>query len=172
MSMIFTNIANTINDSKFLTVIMTIIVIFTWLFLTIYFIKLLGNIRAFIVNKSNTAYLNNQKIITLSMPDRIELSNSVLDLISFMVNNEIVSFFKSYIILNNPYDISRMDEDVVIISQNVFNGINKVMFIDPNLVLTENYLMEFITKKTISTMLDVAQTHNANMRGHKQSSED
>ena len=174
---IFKNIGNTINNSKILSIICAVITIFICIRVIIYIINLFGNIRSFIVNKSRSIYLSNQKNTnidnaSMSMPDRIEFTNSILDLISFMVNNEIMSYMKTYISLNNTYDISNLDNDVRKISTLVFDGINKSLFKDPNLILTENYLMEYITKKTISTLLDVVQNHNAIIRGQNQGTED
>lgn len=173
MQTIFTNIINIINNSKFLSTVLTIIIIIAGISAIVYIIKLLKDLRLYIVNKSNSFYLANQKNTSidnssLTMPERIELTNSILDLISFMVNNEIVSDFKTYVALNTSYDISKLDDDVTTISQRVFDGINKTLFKDPNLILTETYLMEFITKKTINTLLDVAQTHNSNLRTRNQ----
>ena len=62
-----------------------------------------------------------------------------------------------------------MDTDITNISKTVFDGINKELFKEPNLILTEEYLMSFITKKTINIMLDVVQAHNNNIRNSKQS---
>lgn len=174
---IFENIINTINGSKFLSIVCATIAIYIGIRITIYVVRLFGDIRSYIVNKSRSVYLLNQKNTnldnaSLSMPDRIDFTNSVLDLISFMVNNEIISYMKTFIALNNQYDISNLDTDVEKISTLVFNGINKNLFKDPNLILTEKYLMEYITKKTISVMLDVVQNHNATLRGQNQGTED
>jgi len=174
---IFKNIGNTINESKFLSIICASIVIFIAIRVAIYVIQLFGDYRSYIVNKSRSLYLSNQKNTnldnaSLSMPDRIEFTNSVLDLISFMVNNEIISYMKPYVALNNTYDISNLDTDVEKVSTIVFNGININLFKDPNLILTEKYLMEYITKKTINVMLDIVQNHNAILRGQNQGTED
>lgn len=177
MTSIFTNLMNTINNSKFLSVLISAIIIFIFISLIIYIIRLLSNIRMYIVNKSNSFYLANQKLqnndkASLPMTDRVELTNSILDLIAFMVNNEIVSLFKNYISLNELYVISNIDKDAANISNNVFNGINENLFKDPNLILTDKYLMEYISKKSISTLIDVAQTHNSNIRTSNQSGEE
>ena len=174
MKLFFSNLMDIINNSKFLTILLIVIFVIAAIQTIIYIIKLLSNIRAYIVNKSNSFYLANQKNTlmgntTMTLSDRIEMTNGILDLITFMVNNEIVSSFKPYIGLNSSYDMSNMDTDIAAISNNIFNGINKELFKDPNLILTEEYLMSFITKKTINIMLDVAQAHNNNIRNINQS---
>lgn len=173
---LFKAIIDAINNSKFLSVLVSfIIIIFAINFIT-YIVKLFGDIRSYIVNKSNSYYLANQKNTrkdnsTLPMPDRIELTNDVLDLISFMINNEIVTEMKTYISLSNPYVISNIDKDAATIAERVFKGINENLFTDPDLVLTKEYLISFITKKTLTTLLDVTQQHNSNLR-NPQSVED
>ena len=175
---IFTNISDTINNSKFLTVVVTSFIIMLGLCFIAYIIKLLSNIRMYIVNKSNSFYLANLKNqtkdnSTLDMPSRIDLTNSILDLITFLINNEIIIQIKPYIVLNNPYEISRLDDDVRVISTNVFKSINPSLFKDTNLVLTDEYLMTYITKKSMGLMIDVVQNHNDTIRGqNKQSTED
>lgn len=176
MNTIITNLFNIINNSKLLTIILSVIIVILAICSISYIIKLLSNIRAYVVNVSNSYYLSNQKNTrkdnsTLPMPDRIELTNDVLDLISFMINNEIVTEMKTYISLNNPYIISNLDSDTENISERVFKGINENLFDDPDLVLTKEYLMSFITKKTLTTLLDVTHQHNANLR-NPQSTED
>ena len=174
MWQILTKISDIINNSKFLTVVMMILTVILFISLIVYIIRLLSNIRAYIVNKSNSFYLSNQKktntdTASLNMTDRIDATNAVLDLISFMVTNEIASHFKSYISLKVAYDLSKLDVDASTISTTVFNGINKDLFKDPNLLLTEKYLMEFITKKTITVMIEASQNHNNNIRSINQS---
>jgi hypothetical protein len=169
MTTLITNFFNTINNSKFLTSLVFTVMVILLLCLLTYIINLLGNIRAYINNKSNSYYLANLKNTrkdnsTLAMPDRMQLTNDVLDLIAFMINNEIMNEMKPYIILNNQYIISNIDKDVEIISKRVFNGINESLFLDPDLVLKTDYLSAFITKKTLTTMLDVATQHNISLR--------
>lgn len=176
MDKFFNNVYDIVTSSRLLTIVVGII-LFIFAFCTInYIINLLSNIRAYIVNKSNSYYLSNKKNVrmdnsTLPMPDRIELTNNVLDLISFMINSEIITEMKPYIALNNSYTIANLDSDVTNISKRVFDGINKNLFVDPDLVLTQEYLISFITKKTLTTLLDVVQQHNANIRNPQSAEE-
>ena len=169
MDKIFNNLVTLINNSKFLSVTLSIVFIIFGMAAVIYIIKLLGNIRSYIVNKSNSFYLNNQKIksngsATLSMPERVELTNSVLDLVTFMINNEITSVFKQYITLNDLYNMTNMDKDIEYVASNVANGLQQEVFTDPNLILTKEYLMRYISKKTIDLFIVVAQNHNTTLR--------
>ena len=106
------------------------------------------------------------------MPERIELTNSILDLIAFMVNNEIIAYFKTITSLQTSYNIANMDHDIEYIATKVYEGINKELFTNPNLILTDKYLMEYITKKTTSTILEITQIHNDNIRNANQSTGD
>ena len=62
MKIIFTNLMNTINSSKFLSVLISSLIDFLGICFVIYIIKLLSNIRLYVVNKSNSFYLNNLKL--------------------------------------------------------------------------------------------------------------
>lgn len=174
MQIIFTNLINTINNSRFLSVLISSILVLLGICFTIYIIKLLSNIRHYIVNRSNSFYLNNLKLQStiLTTPERIDVTNSVLDLITFMINNEIASVFKQYISLNELYNISNIDKDAKTIAENVHNGIDSKLFTDPNVMLTSEYLMTYITKKTIDLLIVVAQNHNDSLRSANQSNGD
>ena len=171
LNTLFTTIIDTINGNGFLTALVAIFIFVVALNLFIYIVRLLGNIRGYIINKSNSYLIENQakspSNATLTMPDRVDLTNSVLDMIAFMVNNEIYHLFRTYIALSNPYDVTNLDTDSAKISTNVFDGIKKDLFNNPNLILTSEYLMEYVTKKTITTLLETAQAHNANLKGNR-----
>lgn len=174
MYTIFESLINTINNSKFLSSVMVSTIIVLALAFLIYIIKLLGNIRMFIQNKSDSYVISNRKNTNLdnanlSMPERIDLTVSILDIITSLINTEITSIFKENFALNNLYNISNLDTDVAKISDKVFKGIRPMIFKDPNLILTEEYLMSYITKKTINTMIEVATTYNDNLRKSNQS---
>ena len=176
MSNIFTNLWNNINSSTFLSIVFTaLIILISWCFF-VYMIRLLSNIRSYIVNRVKSIQLENQKAsnisVSLSMPERIELTNSILDLIAFMVNNEIIAYFKTITSLQTSYNIANMDHDIEYIATKVYEGINKELFTNPNLILTDKYLMEYITKKTTSTILEITQIHNDNIRNANQSTGD
>ena len=173
MPNIFTALWNNINNSAFLSIVCTALIIFLGLCFLRYIIRLLGNIRTYIVCKTREIYLRNQKsensVVSLSMSERIELTNSILDLITFMVNNETIAYFKIYTSLQTMYNMSNMDHDIEYIASKVYEGINKDLFTNPNLILTDKYLMEYITKKTTNIIIEIAQVHNNNIRGVNQS---
>lgn len=100
----------------------------------------------------------------ISMPDRVELTNSVLDLITYMINQEITSTMQPYIQLSQPFPINNIDVAIKNISNNVFNAIDRDMFLDTDLLLTSEYLQKFITSKTKNAMLDVVMRHNDSIR--------
>ena len=175
MTNVFEKIWIWLNTNTFVSIVMVAITIILAFSLLRYTIRLLSNIRGYILNKSNAIKLENEKsqntIPSLTITERVEITNSILDLISFMIANEIVVHFKNYAALHLPYDVSNLDNDVKTISEKVYDGINKDIFADPNLILTNKYLLEYITKKTITSMIDVIQTHNDNIRGNNKSAE-
>lgn len=110
--------------------------------------------------------IENSNGVTLSMPERIELTNSILDLMTFMITNEIMSYMKSFLSLNVKYEVSNLDTDIKKISETVFHGINPTLFTDPNLILTSEYLMSYITKKTTNIFLETVMNYNQTLRAH------
>lgn len=114
--------------------------------------------------KMTNARIENSNGVTLSMPDRIDLTNSILDLITFMITNEIMSYMKTFMALNIKYEVSNLDDDIKKISQTVFHGINPSLFADPNLILTPEYLMSYITKKTTNVFLETTIQYNQSLR--------
>lgn len=168
---ILISLQNAINNSKWLSIFLIIVGIIIVINICSYVITLFKSIKKLIINKANSIEIANIKKLDpknelLSIPERIALMNDILDLISFMINYEITYHIKNILILNNPYDMSNLDKDVSEISNKVYEGINKDLFKDKNLVMTDAYLLQFITKKTISQMLDIVQVHNNNIRSN------
>ena len=169
MSNIISTCKDIIAGSVFLTSIFLAIFMFCSIAFIVYLVRLLSNIRAYIVNKSNSYYIENNKkmqtnVATLSMQERIDLTNSLLDLITFMITNEVASRFKSHNALNTPYNISDLDNDAKTISTFVFESIKSSIFTDANLTLTESYLSDYIVKKTIDVLVTASLTHNERIR--------
>ena len=52
------------------------------------------------------------------------------------------------------------------IKRPIFHGINPTLFTDPNLILTSEYLMSYITKKTTNVFLETVMNYNQTLRAH------
>lgn len=96
----------------------------------------------------------------------IDYTNSVLNMISDMIQVEIVMVLRSYMMLGLRYEVSNLDDDIQIISKNIFNGFNKTIFINKNCVLTSEYLFNYIIRKTTLELMSTVRQYNSNVETH------
>ena len=84
--------------------------------------------------------------------------------ISFLIANEIVRTFESYTSLNVPYVVNKFDEDLEKISSSVFKMLKPEIFVNTDLLITKEALMEFIAKRTTVMLLQTMISHNMKIR--------
>ena len=90
----------------------------------------------------------------------VELSASIQDSISTMINYHVDSFIhNNYAINSARYDIMKLDIDVKKISNKVFSSLNPDIF-KLNLIYTEEYLMTYIVEYTKTKLLSVVIPYN------------
>ena len=172
MQIIFTNLINTINNNRFLSILVTAILIFLGIFAVIYIIKLLSNIRHYIVNKSNSFYLNNLKLqnngpTTLTMSERVELTNSILDLITFiLVIASLVQFVEMFLKKTSPAIYKAMGVYLPLITtncavlgvalDNISAGYNFVEAVVAGLAVSVGFTVVIYIFATIREKLEIA----------------
>ena len=100
----------------------------------------------------------------MQLPERIELTNSIFQLIDGMIESEILSTMKDHIALKEKYNTLNLDLDVGKISTIIYESFNKDLFTDPNLLLNKEYMMTYITKKTSYELLVSVLTHNETIK--------
>jgi hypothetical protein len=166
MFTIISNFFDWVAQSKFWSACFLIIFLFFMLRIIFDIMLIIGNIKTFtyLMWKEKKLSIEKDMNSNISMPDRVELTNSILDLITYTINQEITSTMQPYIQLSQQFPINNIDIAIKNISNNVFNAVDKDMFSDPDLLLTSEYLQKFITAKTKNAMLDVVTRHNDAVR--------
>ena len=167
---IFNNIIEWVNNTTWIQIILLIIAsIFSIYVLKLVFSFINSSIN-FLKEKSRKLTIENREKLnlnttpSLTIDRRIDITNAIFDLIAFMIANEIYSVFKPYQTLGTPYQINKFDEDLTNISKTVFEGLKVDLFTDPNILVTKEYLMAYITKRTTSMLLDNMIMHNLQIR--------
>lgn len=163
----FNQVLEFINEHTWLSVIVFVITSVVTLTLLLDLFEFISSINKLLDEKiikyriKRTDHLN---MVTMQLPERIDLTNSIFDLIDSMIEDEILSFMKDRIALREKYNVLNLDTDVGEISTNIYNAFNKDLFTDPNLLLNKEYMMSYITKKTSYALLVNTLTHNENLK--------
>lgn len=85
---------------------------------------------------------------TLEIDQRIKCTRELLTLIDDTVALELINNKRYEIFLNANVNNRDVDKDIEEIASNVFNSLKPEIFSDKNLVMTEEYLMKYIQKRT------------------------
>lgn len=93
--------------------------------------------------------------------DKIEATVRLINLINVLTDNEINNKFTSLSKINSKYELMKLDDDAVVIANNIFNAINsEENFINGNIVVSNEYIMKYITDEAIIKLLDKASQFN------------
>ena len=116
----------------------------------------------------NLKLKNNEIQTRLNNPyplgDKLEVTNSLGELISNMIDYEVMTIIQTYFAVSKQYEVSKMDEDIRKISSNVFSGIKTIVYDDKECIWTKEYIMQYITKKSTQTFLANILNYNTNLR--------
>lgn len=85
---------------------------------------------------------------TLEIDQRIKCTRELLTLIDDTVALELINNKRYEIFLGGKQNFRDVDSDIEEIATNVFNSLRPEVFSDKNLVMTEEYLMKYIQKRT------------------------
>ena len=102
-----------------------------------------------ITDSSNQIINNfNDNKPTLEIDQRIKCTRELLTLIDDTVALELINNKRYEIFLNTNVNNRDIDKDIEEIARSVFNSLRPEVFSDKNLVMTEEYLMKYIQKRT------------------------
>ena len=85
---------------------------------------------------------------TLEIDQRIKCTRELLTLIDDTVSLELINNKRYEIFLNSNINNRDIDKDIEDIARSVFESLRPEVFSDKNLVMTEEYLMKYIQKRT------------------------
>lgn len=125
-------------------------------------VLLLGMATGFLISRKQFSStieqitLENNKIVaqyeddkpTLEIDQRIKCTRELLILIDDTVALELINNKRYEIFLNTNVNNRDIDKDIEEIATNVFNSLRPEIFSDKNLVMTEDYLMKYVQKRT------------------------
>lgn len=93
--------------------------------------------------------------------DKIEATVRLINLINVLTDNEINNKFTSLSKINSKYELMKLDDDAASIATNIFNAINsEENFINGNIMVSNEYIMKYITDEAIIKLLDKASQFN------------
>lgn len=142
----------------FALICFSILAFFYGFFTFILFIRSVGR---YLEDKS---YINMYEVAKPEKPDpiqQIEATNNLLKLINSMIDNQCTATLKNTVMLQEKYEYPRIKEDVITISNAVYNGLDKdKVFNNPDIFLTNEYVMSYINQQTSLTLLNAAITYN------------
>ena len=85
---------------------------------------------------------------TLEIDQRIKCTRELLTLIDDTVSLELINNKRYEIFLSSNINNRDIDKDIEDIARSVFESLRPEVFSDKNLVMTEEYLMKYIQKRT------------------------
>ena len=85
---------------------------------------------------------------TLEIDQRIKCTRELLTLIDDTVSLELINNKRYEIFLSSNINNRDIDKDIEDIARGVFESLRPEVFSDKNLVMTEEYLMKYIQKRT------------------------
>lgn len=98
------------------------------------------------------------------MSVRLQSTFDLLDIIDGVVDGYILTKFHSLIMLQQPYDLKMLPDDIKLISKSTMDAIRPDVFENKDMMLTDTYLMHFITSTVTRKLLQSAQAHNIAIR--------
>lgn len=127
--------------------------------LSICIICLVSSCDEFIRNKSKSITSKRESDV---IENRVANTAAVLDMMSYLIHGEIIKKISLLSLMNASYNFLNIDNDVKEVSEKVFNALKKDIFVSEEILITEDYLMEHISKNTMIELS--AALKEANMR--------
>lgn len=94
--------------------------------------------------------------------DKLEATVGFLNFINVLIDNEINNMMTSLSKIDSKYELIKLDEDAKQIATNIFQSLAKEnTFVDNNLIITNDYIMKYITDESIIKLLDKATKYNS-----------
>ena len=126
-------------------------------------IKLINTIKVYFVSKAQYYASKTDKLNELDLSKAAKDARAILQLLDSVILNEVRALLKTYVTLNQAYPVTKLQDDIQAISNNVFSFIKKDSF--QNLkFLDEEYLMTYITQSVSYNLISSVVQFNATSR--------
>ena len=124
----------------------------------------INTIADYFKEKKNHQFMLNQEEYNtnskLDLMDRTNLTIKLMELINTLIDNEISKTLQSCIRLGSKYESTRLDKDAELISKAVFESIKSEIFLEKDLILTEEFLMQHIADEVLIRLIKYTQEYN------------
>lgn len=144
-----------------LTILFVAVIIILSLLVIHHILKILNEVRYLISARKNFT-------ITESEIENIHLSQDYLALILEITRVEVNRLMGSLVAINGKYDILNLDKDVEIISEKVFNSIDKDFFLRNKSILTKEYINDYIINNVKFVLIAQMKSLNDQLRNLNQ----
>lgn len=114
-------------------------------------------IERYFINKSEEM----EKSSYSSISEDVESIDSVLNLIDNSINLYVAHKLREFYTTSRQYDVLKIDEDCKDIAESVYSDLNEgflMNFIDANKVVTSEFWMKYIIKKTSCILLNTVKS--------------
>ena len=105
---------------------------------------------------SISLYFKDKKEVTKESGEisRISYTTDIMTLCLQLIQLESSKIMQSYISLDIPYDITKLDEDVEAVSSKVYSALKKNIYNSNNIIITNEYLMSYIVENAKVILLE------------------
>ena len=105
---------------------------------------------------SISLYFKDRKEITRESGEisRVNYTTDIMTLCLQLIQLESSKIMQSYVSLDIPYDITKLDEDVEDVSNKVYSALKKNIYSSKNIIITNEYLMSYIIENTKVILLE------------------
>lgn len=111
----------------------------------LYIINLIMTFTALLDAKKQDITIKNNRLSSANLLQKCEATAGIIKIIDIVIDLEIAQVIRTYTSLGTKYEINRIPDDVTIISNNVYKAIKKEIYVNDDSVLTDEYLMSYIT---------------------------
>ena len=117
------------------------------------------------VGKYFGAKAENMKTETLlKREEKINISRNYIDMIDYIIGNEIARILQTYALLRNRYETLQIDEDLEKLASTIYNGLKKDFLQDDSIIFTEEYMMKYITERCRLLLFNSVTEYNSSLR--------
>lgn len=96
----------------------------------------------------------------ISLSERMGGTLEFLNVCNTLIDVEINNIMRTITRLNQKYDMKRLDDDVKAIATKVYKSVKSDVFINKDIVLQPDYIMQHITDETVLRLLKYTQAYN------------
>ena len=139
--------------------------------LVIYFV--LGALTSFLNAHANYMEKKEENVIfdsALTRANTLKVESETLSILLLAIDNlisvEIANIIKTYLSLGEQYPLIKMDDDIKVVAQQVFDGLRKeYLFSNDHTIITDDYIMRYIQNQTIIMFIRTIQEMNRTIKG-------